>query len=99
LNHFAKDCKERIAKGHAITVADIEEGLFNEGYFGESAQEVDSVHQFYHSKKLVSGTNTAPAGNPNNHGNTSNNKPFVFDDLTFNMIKVLCAEKGIELEK
>jgi hypothetical protein len=45
------------------------------------------------------GTNTAPAGNPNNHGNTSTNKPFVFDDFTFTMIKVFCAKKRVELEK
>jgi hypothetical protein len=31
LNHFAKDCRDRIAKEHAIPVADIEEGLYNEG--------------------------------------------------------------------
>jgi hypothetical protein len=47
----------------------------------------------------MSGTNKAPAGNPFNHGNTTNNKPFVLDDLTLNMIKVLCARKRIELEK
>jgi hypothetical protein len=50
-------------------------------------------------KKLTSGTNTVPAGNPNNHVNTPNKKTFVFDDLTLNMIKVLCARKKIELEK
>ena len=43
------------------------------------------------------GTNTAPAGIPNNRG-SSNSKPFVFDDLTLNMIKALCAKKKIELE-
>jgi hypothetical protein len=35
---------------HAIPVADIEEGLYNESYFGEPAQRVDSVHQTYLSK-------------------------------------------------
>jgi hypothetical protein len=51
LNHFANDCREIIAKGHAIPVADITEGLYNADYFGEAAQEeVDSMHQSHHSK-------------------------------------------------
>jgi hypothetical protein len=45
------------------------------------------------------GTNTAPAGNPTNHGNSSNSKQFVFDDLTLDMIKALCAKERIEIKK
>jgi hypothetical protein len=52
LNHFAKDCRDTIDKGHDIPVADIEKGLYNEGYFGETRQEeVDSTHHSYLSIK------------------------------------------------
>ena len=49
-------------------------------------------------KKLGKGTNTAPAGNLNNHGKVQS-QPFVFDDLTISMINSLCAKKQAELEK
>jgi hypothetical protein len=55
LNHFAKDCRDRIAKGHAITLADIEEGLYNEDYFTtpnepDNQNPVNSVHQNFNPK-------------------------------------------------
>jgi hypothetical protein len=55
LNHFAKDCRDRIAKGHAIPFADIEEGLYNEDYFTtpnetQNQNLVDSVHENFNPK-------------------------------------------------
>ena len=56
MNHYAKDCYDRIAKGHSIPIKDIAEGLYNEDYFQdangqETNQEaVESVHETFHSK-------------------------------------------------
>ena len=65
INQFAKDCREGIARGQGIPLADIEEGLYNEDYFTnprehEAQNQVDLVHE-----KLVLGTSNAPTGNPN----------------------------------
>ena len=54
-NHFAKDCRDRIAKGHAIPLADIEEGLYNDDYFTtpqdpNQQDPVDGVHETFKSK-------------------------------------------------
>ena len=48
----------------------------------------------------MSGTSSAPTGNLiNNHENPKIYVPFIFDDLTINMINALCAKKLIEVEK
>jgi hypothetical protein len=47
-------------------------------------------------KKLKTGTNTAPASNPTNHGNIEKSQLFIFDDLTLGMINVLCANKKLK---
>jgi hypothetical protein len=54
INHFAKDCCGRKEKGHAIPLANIDEGLYNDDYFttlqvSDPKNPVDSMHSVrYH---------------------------------------------------
>ena len=54
LNHFAKDCYLRKERGHAIPLADIEEGLFDDDYFTQAdhpnQSSQDAVEEIYSSK-------------------------------------------------
>jgi hypothetical protein len=51
LDHFAKYCRGRIAKGHAIPVADIKDGLYNERYCGTNdPKEIENIVQSCKSK-------------------------------------------------
>jgi hypothetical protein len=44
LNHCAKDCRERIAKGHAIPVADIEAGLYNKDHASTNTNQEEAFN-------------------------------------------------------
>jgi hypothetical protein len=55
LNHFGKDYRDRIAKGHAILLADILEGLYNDDYFTTPKEynpqdPVDGVNEAFNPK-------------------------------------------------